>query len=49
MQGRLMRSVSTGIATETTLPVEDLVSGLYIVKLSLSSGRGIATATFRKD
>ncbi len=49
MQGRLMRSVTTGIATETTLPVEDLVSGLYIVKLSLTNGRGLSTATFRKD
>lgn len=49
MQGRLMRRMDAGFTTETAMPVTDLSSGLYMIKLSLKNGRGIQTATFRKD
>ena len=49
MQGRLMRNITSGFGTDTAISVEGLTPGLYLVKLTLTNGRGIATATFRKD
>jgi Secretion system C-terminal sorting domain/FG-GAP-like repeat len=49
MQGRLMRIVESGFDAETNISVEGLSTGLYLLKLTLQDGRGIATATFRKD
>lgn len=49
MRGRLMREVRERFTTEITLPVENLTPGLYLVKMAMSEGRGLATGTFRKD
>ena len=49
MQGRLMRSLNQGFTTETSIEVSGLTAGLYMVKMTRKNGRGISTATFRKD